>query len=361
MRGSPLLIALSLLIALTAAPVLAQEETAGDGPRAEFAANWFYDDRPPALVRLEGQPAPQLYLNSFYNGNPVANGGLAGKIVVVDLWATWCGPCLAAIPDQNEVARLYAGDGVVVLGVCTGRGSEKMEQVARDRGILYPIARDQGRRTADAWNLAFYPTIVLVDRQGIVRAAGLTPSRVESAVQALLAEQPDPAKLVTKRVHDALGGALLEGDDARRTAMAENLEGRTMPALDVAGWSNARHLRDGTRMPEGTKLVVLTFLTSDDDAAVERLTALHESRAGEGVVVIGVLTDESAGEARKAMRSGAIPFAAALDRGGRVAATYGADAGEAETYLIHPNGVVLAGDVAEAQLDAAVTAALGAL
>ena len=361
----PCLLLAATMFAALAPPAVADDvDGGGERPTAEFPESWFYrswqgNDR---RSRFEGKPPPGLFLDGFINGNPLADGGLTGKIVVLDFWATWCGPCIAAIPDTNAVAAKYAGDGVVVLGVCTDdSGQERFLDVAREHGIAYPAARDPTLRTQRAWGIRSFPTLALIDREGIVRAIGLSPSNLDAAVAELLTEQPSPAAEATRAVRRALGDGLVEGDAERRRAMAEVLEGRPMPALDVAGWSNARHLRDGRQMPEGTKLVVLTFLTSGDAAAVERLAALHQARADEGVVVIGVLTDESVGEARKALRSGAIEFPAALDRDGRVAATYGADDGEPETYLIHPNGTVLAGDVAEAQLDAAVMAALGAL
>ena len=206
--------------------------------------------------------------------------------------------------------------------------------------------------------------MAIVDRAGIVRAIGISPSNLDAAVSALLAEQPSPAKLATQAVQDALGrdapgGGLLEGGAERRAAMAANLEGRPMPPLGVRSWANARAIGNGTRMPDDARLVVMSFYDSADAAAGDRLAALHRGRAAEGVIAIGVLTDEDNTAARRAMRGADFPVA--HDRGGRVAATYGADAGDAETYLIRPDGLVLAGDVAEATLDDAVTAALGAL
>ena len=170
---------------------------------------------------------------------------------------------------------------------------------------------------------------------GTRRSPSCWPSSRAPAAEAHAGGAPGP-----------LGDELVEGDAERRRAMAEVLEGRPMPALDVAGWSNARHLRDGRQMPEGTKLVVLTFLASGDAAAVERLAAPAPGAGPtRGVIVIGVLTDESVGEARKALRSGRDrvpppPSTAGGPGGGR---RTGPTDGEPETYLIHPNGTVLAG------------------
>ncbi len=136
-----------------------------------------------------GRPAPALDLSGWLNGE-VKLEALKGKIVVVDFWATWCGPCRASIPHNNELARKYADRGVVVLGACgSGRGEERMEEVARATGLAYPTARAT-RATTEAWRVQWWPTYAVIDRKGALRALGLQPDYVEKVVDALLAEQP---------------------------------------------------------------------------------------------------------------------------------------------------------------------------
>ncbi|HEX9081796.1 MAG TPA: TlpA disulfide reductase family protein, partial [Holophagaceae bacterium] len=115
---------------------------------------------------------------------------MKGKIVVVDFWATWCGPCRASIPHNNEVARKFAARGVLVIGACgSGRGEERMEDVAHAAGLAYPAARTTAATTA-AWNVQWWPTYAVIDRNGLVRALGIRPDYVERVVEALLEEQP---------------------------------------------------------------------------------------------------------------------------------------------------------------------------
>lgn len=158
---------------------------------AEFPDSWTWDDEAAqrkAHAALEGKPMPPLYLTGWVNGE-VKPADLKGKVVVVDFYATWCGPCMAAIPHNNELLKKYKDKGLVLFGVCTSKnGQEKMAQVAKDRGIEYPTARDPELKTEKAWAADYYPTYAVVDRKGIVRVIGLQPEYVERVVKKLLAE-----------------------------------------------------------------------------------------------------------------------------------------------------------------------------
>ena len=142
-----------------------------------------------AHAPMLGKPAPPLDLSGWLNGE-VKPGAMKGKIVVVDFWATWCGPCRASIPHNNELARKYADRGVLVIGACgSGRGEERMEDMARATGLAYPTAHASATTTA-AWKVQWWPTYAVIDRNGLVRALGLRPDYVEKVVDALLEEQP---------------------------------------------------------------------------------------------------------------------------------------------------------------------------
>jgi thiol-disulfide isomerase/thioredoxin len=113
---------------------------------------------------------------------------MRGKIVVVDFWATWCGPCRASVPHNNELAKKFAGNGVLVIGACgSGRGEEKMEEVAKATGLAYPTAR-VAQASIAAWKVQWWPTYAVIDRRGTLRAIGLKPGYVEKVIDALLVE-----------------------------------------------------------------------------------------------------------------------------------------------------------------------------
>lgn len=176
---------------LSAALSLALPALAG-----EFPDDWTWDDNPEQRrqhAALEGKPMPPLELTGWVNGK-VSAEDMKGKVVVVDLYATWCGPCIAGIPKNNALLKKYKDQGLVFVAVCTSKsGQEKMEQLAKDKGMEYPTARDPNLKAQEAWAVKYYPTYAVVDRKGIVRVVGLQPSYVEQVVKKLL-DEPAPGQ-----------------------------------------------------------------------------------------------------------------------------------------------------------------------
>ena len=114
-------------------------------------------------VRSSLKPMVDLRLQSL-DGKPVSTESLKGKIMVVDFWATWCGPCIAEIPEFNELHRKFAGKGVKVIGVAlaSGRPAEVKPYVDRFN-MKYSVVAGDDDQTYDL-NIVAYPTTYLVTK-----------------------------------------------------------------------------------------------------------------------------------------------------------------------------------------------------
>ena len=141
---------------------------------------------------LAGKPAPALALPDLA-GDAVSLAALRGKVVLVDFWASWCGPCVASIPHVKSLAADHAGDGLVVLAVNLKEAAETARQFAADNAMTAQAMRvllDADGAAAERWGVRAIPFSVVVGRDGAVRKVviGLDPEAVEAAVKAALAE-----------------------------------------------------------------------------------------------------------------------------------------------------------------------------
>ena len=155
---------------------------AGEGPQLEA------NKQRAELDAMHGKPAPALAVKEWINSKPLTLADLKGKIVVLDFWATWCGPCLAAVPHTNELMKKYAGKGVVFIGVCAQSGGEKMAETVKSKGIEYPVALDAESLTGKAYMNDSYPDYYIIDRKGNLRWADLVNGDLEKGIEALLKE-----------------------------------------------------------------------------------------------------------------------------------------------------------------------------
>jgi peroxiredoxin len=116
---------------------------------------------------MAGRDAPVFALHDD-RGNAVSLDQYRGKIVVMNLWASWCPPCRAEMPDLQTVAQEFAKDGVVVIGVNQGESAARAAAFARSLDIAFPIWIDDAQRYGRVYAALGLPTTVVIDRRGIV-------------------------------------------------------------------------------------------------------------------------------------------------------------------------------------------------
>src|SRR5438105_742406 len=105
------------------------------------------------LEGMEGAAPPALEVKDWMNSKPMEFSNLKGKVVLIDFGATWCGPCMAAVPHNNEMMEKYGSKGLVIIGVCIKKGADTFAATVREKGMKYPVAIDADGKTEKAYHV----------------------------------------------------------------------------------------------------------------------------------------------------------------------------------------------------------------
>jgi cytochrome c biogenesis protein CcmG/thiol:disulfide interchange protein DsbE len=147
-----------------------------------------------ALVGIASDPerAPAFTLVTL-DGDTIRSSDLAGKVVVLNFWATWCIPCRLERPSLEKLARRRAGGGLVVLGFATDAGDPaKVRAFVASHGITYPVGGAGAASRAAFGGISAVPTTFVIDRAGMIRhrvVGYFAPPALDAAVSRLLKEQ----------------------------------------------------------------------------------------------------------------------------------------------------------------------------
>jgi peroxiredoxin len=127
---------------------------------------------------LVGKPAPELGLKLLDGGELRLKDHRDKDIVMLDFWATWCGPCVQELPLLTEVAGSYKDKGVAFFGINERETPEQIKKFQADKNLKFTVALDTDGAAGTAYGADAIPMLVLVDRKGIVQSVhiGYNPS-----------------------------------------------------------------------------------------------------------------------------------------------------------------------------------------
>lgn len=125
------------------------------------------ESSPRAMI---GDPAPR-YAATSLAGDSVSTEALEGKVVLLNVWATWCAPCRQEIPFLQSLYEKHRGDGLEIIGVSVdARGDEEtIHGFVKDFGMTYPVWRDPDERVQSLYLALGVPASYIIDRRGILR------------------------------------------------------------------------------------------------------------------------------------------------------------------------------------------------
>lgn len=144
----------------------------------------------PSGARI-GRPAPSFALADL-DGNPIRLSDLAGRPVILNFWASWCGPCVEEFPLLERAQKEHAADGLAVIGVVFQDRSEAARQFMQRMNASWPAAMDPGGSVSTAYGVLAPPTTFFIARDGTVvdlQVGQLSRDTLERQVAATLAKE----------------------------------------------------------------------------------------------------------------------------------------------------------------------------
>ncbi|MCA8963461.1 MAG: TlpA family protein disulfide reductase [Planctomycetes bacterium] len=178
-----------------------------------------------------GAPAPAITADGWLNweGDAPTLESLAGRVVMIEFWGTWCGPCVRAMPGIQKLHDRYRERGLTVLAI-SYEPIAKMEPFLQSNGYTMPVGSDLAKNTITAYGVRGWPKTILIDKEGKIAHIG-SPYDAEAAVEKALGLEAGPASLLNTWL-DSLGGS----KDGQRQAL-ERLTEKAASGFDLQAWA----------------------------------------------------------------------------------------------------------------------------
>lgn len=216
-----------------------------------------------------GSSAPPVR-GTLLSGKALPPGADAGKVTVLNFWATWCPPCRAETPDMvTAYAKLHAPD-VAFLGIDTTETAPIVKTFLSAKGVPYPTAL-AGPDVYNAFGIAYIPTTIVLDRKGIVRARWIGEIKSAQLAQYVAAARAGRDAVFTSRLQSQIDASLdparyaFHGTPAQRTAALAAMKRAIAHAESLADHDQAAVDYERTQREEGQLRIAAG--TAERDAA----------------------------------------------------------------------------------------------
>lgn len=141
----------------------------------------------PAPAPVVGAPAPDFTLTDL-QGQSVSLSDYRGQVVLLNFWATWCGPCEAEMPTLEQRYQTLQGNGFVVLGVNADESEPEVTAFVRRLNLSFPVVLDPGNKINTLYRVRGYPTTIIIAPDGTVarvHVGYLTERQLDTYLSAL--------------------------------------------------------------------------------------------------------------------------------------------------------------------------------
>jgi cytochrome c biogenesis protein CcmG/thiol:disulfide interchange protein DsbE len=138
-------------------------------------------------IATVGEAAPNFELQNL-DGQSISLSNLKGNPVLVNFWATWCGPCVSEMPYIQEINEDWSDTGLVVLAINIGDSSQAVEQFLQEHNLALPVLLDTKKVVAPKYGIRAIPTTFFIDKEGIVRVKVIGAFPSKAAIESRLGE-----------------------------------------------------------------------------------------------------------------------------------------------------------------------------